>query len=247
MRIVQHDAASQQTEVELTLGHLRGEVVQLTKGGAKFETRTPTAVIGVVGTIYMAQAAQRLTRVWSVKDDVTVRNSNPRIPGSVTLHTGQFTSVRFGFPPGVPTPVSAGQMQNEMNNTNAGPGGPAGAAGAGQGGAGGQAGQTGTMANIASSGAPGALSLAVAGTSVGLGGVVIHQETSVHNDIHTADISLSAAAAADSQAAASANSALNAATQAQSATQQAASISQTTATTLNNITQGCGCVSPSGP
>lgn len=244
MRIVQHDAASQQTEVELTLGHLRGEVVQLTKGGAKFETRTPTAVIGVVGTIFMVQATPQLTRVWSVKDDVTVRNINPNVVGSVTLHTGQFTSVRFGLPPGAPSTISVDQMQDEVKNTNAGPGGPAGATGAGPGGTGGQAG---TLANIANSAAPGAVNVAVAGTSVALGGVAVQQVATAGNNTHAADTSLSAAASANSQAAASTTSALNAATQAQSATQQASSISQTTATTVNNVIQGCGCVSPSVP
>jgi hypothetical protein len=244
MRIVQHDAASQQTDVELTLGHMRGEVVKLTKGGARFETRTPTAVIGVVGTIVMVQATPTLTRVWSVKDDVTVRNINPGVVGSVTLHTGQFTSVRFGFPPGVPTTLPANQMQQEINNTNAGPGGPAGAAGAGQGGTGGQAG---TIANAANGGAPSVVNVAVAGTSVGLGGVVVQQVAAARNNTHAADTSLSAAAAASSQAATSATSASNAASQAQNATQQASSISQTTATTVNNVTTGCGCVSPTGP
>jgi hypothetical protein len=247
MRIVQHDAASQQTEVELTLGHMRGEVVKLTKGGARFETRTPTAVIGVVGTIFMVQSTPTLTRVWSVQNDVTVRNINPGVVGTVTLHTGQFTSVRFGLPPGAPTSVSADEMQAEVRNTNAGPGGPAGATSAGQAGTGGQAGQAGTVANVATSAAPGAVNVAVAGTSVGLGGIVIHQETSVHNNIQTADTTLSAAAAANSQAAASATGASNAASQAQNATQQASSISQTTATTVNNIIQGCGCVSPTVP
>lgn len=247
MRILQHDAASQQTEVELTLGHMRGEVVKLTRSGAKFETRTPTAVIGVVGTIFMVQATPTLTRVWSVQDDVTVRNINPNVVGTVTLHTGQFTTVRFGLSPGAPTQVSVDQMQDEVKNTNAGPGGPAGVTSVGQVGTGNQAGQAGTLANIASSGGTGVVNAVVAGTSVALGGVVIHQETSVHNDILTSDTSLSGAAAADSAAAVSASNALTAANSAQSASQQAASISQTTATTVNNVIQGCGCVSPSTP
>ena len=247
MRILQHDAASQQTEVELTLGHMRGEVVKLTRSGAKFETRTPTAVIGVVGTIFMVQATPTLTRVWSVKDDVTVRNINPNVVGTVTLHTGQFTTVRFGLPPGAPTQVSVDQMQDEVKNTNAGPSGPAGTTGGTSAGQGGTGGQTGTLANVANSGAPSVVNVAVTGTSAALGGVAVQQVTTASNSNHAADTSLSAAAAADSQAAASTNSALTAANSAQSATQQAASISQTTATTVNNVIQGCGCVSPSTP
>src|SRR5579859_268974 len=155
MQIVRHDAASQQTEVELTLGHMRGEVVKLTRSGAKFETRTPTAVIGVVGTVFMVQATPTLTRVWSVQDDVTVRNINPNVVGTVTLHTGQFTTVHFGLPPGAPTQVSVDQMQDEVKNTDAGPRAPGVTAAVSQAGTGGQVGQTGTLANIASSGGTG--------------------------------------------------------------------------------------------
>jgi ferric-dicitrate binding protein FerR (iron transport regulator) len=98
VRIVQHDAQSQQTAVELRLGSLRCEVVKLTEGG-KFETRTPTALIEVVGTDYFVIATPRLTRVWSTTGDVTVRNIDPKVPGEVTLHTGQAASVQQGKPP----------------------------------------------------------------------------------------------------------------------------------------------------
>jgi len=247
MQIVRHDAATQQTEVELTLGHMRGEVVKLTRSGAKFETRTPTAVIGVVGTVFMVQATPTLTRVWSVQDDVTVRNINPNVVGTVTLHTGQFTTVHFGLPPGAPTQVSVDQMQDEVKNTDAGPRAPGVTAAVSQAGTGGQVGQTGTLANIASSGGTGVVNVAVAGTSAGLGAVAIQRVTTASSNNQATDTTLSAAAAADSQAATSSNSALTAANSAQSATQQAASISQTTATTVNNVIQGCGCVSPSVP
>ena len=49
MRVVQHDAASQQTSLELTYGRLRSRVVKLAQPGAKFEVRTPHAVCGVIG------------------------------------------------------------------------------------------------------------------------------------------------------------------------------------------------------
>ncbi|MGH9530835.1 MAG: FecR family protein, partial [Terriglobales bacterium] len=50
MRVLQHDATSQQTELELSYGRLRSRVVKLTKPGAKYEVKTPHAVIGVIGT-----------------------------------------------------------------------------------------------------------------------------------------------------------------------------------------------------
>ena len=244
MQIRQHNADTQQTDVELTLGHMRAEVVKLTKSGARFETRTPTAVIGVVGTIFTADVlSPTLTNVYSVQGDVTVSNINPAVVGTVTLHAGQFTSVRFGLPPGAPTAISPNEMQSQLRNTDAGPRGPA-LTGLGQAGAAGQAGAT---AGVAATGATGIVNLAVAGTAVGLGGIVIHQETGVHNNIQTADTSLLAAGAADNLANTSANNAANAASQAASAASQAASINQTIANTINNVLTGCGCVSPSAP
>ena len=45
MRIVRHDAESQQTEIEMQLGKLRGQVVKLSKPGSSFQVKTQTAVI----------------------------------------------------------------------------------------------------------------------------------------------------------------------------------------------------------
>jgi hypothetical protein len=50
LRVVTHNAESQQTMVEMLYGKLRGSVTPVTKPGGKFSIRTPTAVIGVVGT-----------------------------------------------------------------------------------------------------------------------------------------------------------------------------------------------------
>jgi hypothetical protein len=53
LKVVQHDPASQQTELELNYGRVRSRVVQITKPGGKFTVKTPTAVAGVVGTDYV--------------------------------------------------------------------------------------------------------------------------------------------------------------------------------------------------
>jgi hypothetical protein len=50
LRIVQHDAVSQQTSMYLGYGKLRSQVVKITKPDGKFEVKTPNAVIGVIGT-----------------------------------------------------------------------------------------------------------------------------------------------------------------------------------------------------
>lgn len=50
MRIVEHNAESQQSTIELLYGRLRSKVQKITKRGGSFNVRTPTAVIGVIGT-----------------------------------------------------------------------------------------------------------------------------------------------------------------------------------------------------
>ena len=50
LRVVQHDAASQQTSLEIGYGKMRDKVVKITQPNGKFEVKTPNAVIGVIGT-----------------------------------------------------------------------------------------------------------------------------------------------------------------------------------------------------
>jgi hypothetical protein len=53
MHVVQHDAAAQQTTLEMLFGRLRSQVVKLTQPNSKFEVHTPTAVAGVIGTDFV--------------------------------------------------------------------------------------------------------------------------------------------------------------------------------------------------
>jgi len=63
LRVLQHDAASQQTSLELNYGRMRNRAITLTKPGARYEVTTPTAVIGVIGTDFFVYATQDLTIV----------------------------------------------------------------------------------------------------------------------------------------------------------------------------------------
>ncbi len=56
MRVVKHDPQSQQSQVELLFGRARVRVVQMTKPTSGFEVRTPTAVIGAIGTEFAVDA-----------------------------------------------------------------------------------------------------------------------------------------------------------------------------------------------
>jgi uncharacterized protein YkwD len=99
MRIVKHDPQSQQTEIELTLGRIRGEVMKLTKPGGVFEVKTPTAVLGVVGTILLVDAHDSFTQVCAAEGSVKVRNVNPAVPGEKILHAGECARVDQGQAP----------------------------------------------------------------------------------------------------------------------------------------------------
>jgi len=160
MRIVKHDPNTQQTEVEMTLGKLRGEIVKLTKPGASFQIKTQTAVIGVVGTIVMIIATPRFTRVICLEGMVRVSNINAAITGVTTLRAGQVTTVFRNMPPTGGVNFSPSNVQNQVAQTNAQPGG-----GAGAGGAGGLGGTATTVTNVTTT-ATGATSAAL--TSVGV-------------------------------------------------------------------------------
>src|SRR5216683_4320952 len=48
--VTQHNAAAQQTQIELTYGRMRSQVVKQSKPNSKFEVHTGVGVAGVVGT-----------------------------------------------------------------------------------------------------------------------------------------------------------------------------------------------------
>ncbi len=50
LRIIQHDAQAQQTQLDLLVGRLRGKITKVTRLGAKFEIHTPMGVAGLIGT-----------------------------------------------------------------------------------------------------------------------------------------------------------------------------------------------------
>lgn len=104
LRVVQHDATSQQTSLQLEYGKMRSQVVHLTKSGSKFEVRTPTAVIGVIGTDFFVDAQPDRTIVLCFKGKVTVT----ALAGAATVTTinpGQMSTVNEQGPgPAQPTP-----------------------------------------------------------------------------------------------------------------------------------------------
>jgi ferric-dicitrate binding protein FerR (iron transport regulator) len=141
MRIIKHDADTEQTEVELTAGRLRGQIVKLTKPGASFQMKTQTAVIGVVGTDVIVVSTADSTTVYCVDGSVNVCSNNPSVSGCssqpgqstgsccVTLLPGQSTTVPLNGAPTAPAAFSPETLQSEINQFLIGTAGRTGAAG----------------------------------------------------------------------------------------------------------------------
>ncbi len=107
LRVVQHDATSQQTALELDYGKVRNQVTNITKSGGKYELKTPNAVIGVIGTDFVAEFRGNKTTVICYKGKVKVtplgkivKNSGQQssTDNSITLTDGQMVVITSAIP-----------------------------------------------------------------------------------------------------------------------------------------------------
>lgn len=240
MRIARHDPESQQTEVELTVGRLRGEVVKLTKPGAKLEVKTQTAVIGVVGTIFVVLATPTYTRVWCLEGQVAVQGLGA-VATKIELNAGETTTVPKTLPPTAPARAPVGQLVNEVSATSAGEsmaqsvGQALGTLGA-------------TPAQISSAAtttvvtathlATTTATTAAGAASAAMGGVAVSRADAAHSTLVSSVSSLETATSA-------ANAATSASDAAIAASNAAAAASSDTASAISIITQQV--VSPSQP
>ena len=101
LRVVQHDAAAQQTSIDLTYGKLRNQVVKITQPGGKYEVRTPNAVIGVIGTDFYVGYANGRTTVICYEGTLSVTpGAGAKVVDSNNSTTGSTNAIN----------VAAGQM-----------------------------------------------------------------------------------------------------------------------------------------
>ena len=108
LRVLQHDAASQQTSLEMDAGRLRSKVVKITQPNGKFEVHTPNAVIGVIGTDFYVEYANNKTTVICYTGVVSVTplggahaaNNPSNASNPVTLTAGQMVEITSEIPPG---------------------------------------------------------------------------------------------------------------------------------------------------
>ncbi len=221
MRIVKHDPQAQQTEAELTVGRLRAEVVKLTKSTGSFQVRTQTAVIGVVGTIFLIHATVKFTRVWSIDGPLRVSNAVSSVVGTATVNTGEFVTVPRGLPPGGVAKFSPANLHAEESHTALGPA-PV------------QPGQVATVARVAANTGAKTAALGAQATGAVLAGAAVSKVGGAKDTLTATNTTLSSAVTQNNAAATAANNALNAAT----------NLNVGTVNLTNSVSPsrpGCGC------
>jgi hypothetical protein len=102
--------------VRASFGIVRA-VVGLLASPAAFEMQTNTAVISVRGTEWIAEAGRTATSVVALDGEVAVRNSDPAVPGTVTLGPGEGVTVEAGRPPPAPTVWGDARRNSHIERT----------------------------------------------------------------------------------------------------------------------------------
>jgi hypothetical protein len=88
LRVVQHDATTQQTTIDLNYGKLRNQVVKITQPGGKYEVRTPNAVIGVIGTDFYVAYINGVTTIICYEGTLSVTPG----PGAKVVNSNNSTT-----------------------------------------------------------------------------------------------------------------------------------------------------------
>jgi len=96
-QVVRHDQTTEQTELVLTFGKVRAEVKKLGAGG-RFEVRTETATVGVIGTHVYVAAAGALTTVINFDGLVGVNTAGGGAAAAERLEPFELAEVERGQP-----------------------------------------------------------------------------------------------------------------------------------------------------
>ena len=113
LTVTQHNAAAQQTQIELTYGRVRSQVVKQSKPNAKFEIHTGVGVAGVVGTDFFLGYMNGLFQIIVYEGHVKFCNLDGLC---VDVLAGQMATIRDGHQapdqPGVATPSELTEAAN---------------------------------------------------------------------------------------------------------------------------------------
>lgn len=116
MKVTQHDATSQQTQLELNYGKLRSRVVAITKPGGKFEVKTPKAVAGVIGTdFYVFVNPDGSVTIIVYSGTVTITMADGSV---ITVSAGQMLTISTDGKVSGPQPTPPDMQQESIIATN---------------------------------------------------------------------------------------------------------------------------------
>jgi hypothetical protein len=120
LTVTQHNAAAQQTQIELTYGRMRSQVVKQSKPNAKFEIHTAAGVAGIVGTDFFLSYLNGLFRVIVYDGHVRFCNLDGQC---VDVFAGMTATIRNGHqPPDQPTSATSAELTEAANTTLVGVG-----------------------------------------------------------------------------------------------------------------------------
>ena len=90
VRVIRQAPSSEQSALELAYGKVRMRLAR--QPGQRFELRTPTAVAGVIGTDFGADASvPGTTHFICLEGEVRISSSDPNVHGSVICRGGYMT------------------------------------------------------------------------------------------------------------------------------------------------------------
>jgi len=99
LQVVEHDQASERTELELQFGKVRAEVKKRTQPDGRFQVRTNAAVVGVIGSHLYIDAAAVLTTAINFDGQVRVANADPAVTGEEVLEPFELAEIEPGQAP----------------------------------------------------------------------------------------------------------------------------------------------------
>jgi hypothetical protein len=115
LRVVQHDAQNQRTQLQLAYGRLRFSAVRLAKAGSSFQVRTPTAVAGVVGTAADITFGNDMTTLSVTEGSVNFCNLQGQC---VTVGAGFTSVIRDSQAPSQPVPTPPSTATENVQSTS---------------------------------------------------------------------------------------------------------------------------------
>jgi hypothetical protein len=118
LTVTQHNAAAQQTQIELTYGRVRSQVVKQAKPNAKFEIHTGVGVAGVVGTDFFLGFMNGLFQIIVYEGHVKFCNLDGLC---VDVLAGQMATIRDGHQaPDQPAQATPSELTDAANATSVG-------------------------------------------------------------------------------------------------------------------------------